>query len=96
VISLKSRPHILVAIRDRVTKEDIKRKVTIFIRSSLVESSKLLLGFASTVVLVSGPVGTHDHVCILSRVLRVFKWGVLYEETRGLTTASRSLFISLF
>jgi hypothetical protein len=36
--------------------------------------------------LVSGPVGTHDHIFVFSRLLSVLKWGYLLEEKRGLTT----------
>jgi hypothetical protein len=46
-----------------------------------VEPSKLLL-----VLLVSGPVGTYDHIFVLSRLLRVLKWDFLFEERRGVTT----------
>jgi hypothetical protein len=34
--------------------------------------------------LVSGPVGTQDHIFVLSRPLRGFKWGLLFDERRGL------------
>jgi hypothetical protein len=47
----------------------------------------MLLALASTIVLVSGPVGTHDHIFVLSRLLRVLKRGLLIDERRGLTTA---------
>jgi hypothetical protein len=42
--------------------------------------------------LASGPVGTHDHIFVLSRLLRSMKWCLLYEERRGLTTALHAPF----
>jgi hypothetical protein len=41
--------------------------------------------------LVSDPVGTHNHVFTLSRLLRVLKWGLRFDERRGLTTYYWSL-----
>jgi hypothetical protein len=38
--------------------------------SSLAQSSKSMLGFASAVVLSSGPVGTNHKIFILSGILR--------------------------
>jgi hypothetical protein len=45
----------------------------------MVRSNKLLLVLASTVVL---GFGTHDHIFVLSRLLRVLKWG-LFSTTGG-------------
>jgi hypothetical protein len=39
--------------------------------------------------LVSGPVGTHDHIFVLFRILCVLKWGLIFDK-KGLTTASHS------
>jgi hypothetical protein len=39
------------------------------------QSSNLLLAFFST-VMVSGPVGMRDHICVL-------KWGLLFDERKG-------------
>jgi hypothetical protein len=40
--------------------------------------------------LVSCPFGTHGHIIVLSRLLRVLKWGHYLEERRGLTTTGYS------
>jgi hypothetical protein len=42
--------------------------------------SKFLLALASTSVLLSVPVGTHDHIFILVNILHVFYWGLLFDE----------------
>jgi hypothetical protein len=54
------------------------------------QSSKLMLALVSTVLLLSGPVRTHDHIFVLSRLVRVFKWGLLFDERRGLTSTGPS------
>jgi hypothetical protein len=41
-------------------------------------------------ILVSGPIGTRDHIFVLSRLLCVLKWGLLFAERRGLTTTVHS------
>jgi hypothetical protein len=53
-----------------------------------MKSSKLLLVLASTVVL---GIGTHDHIFVLSVLLRVLKWGLLFDEKRAVTTTGHSL-----
>jgi hypothetical protein len=50
-----------------------------------VGSGKLLLAFGST-VLVLGPVRSHDHNFVFSKILHVFKWGLLFDEKSDLTT----------
>jgi hypothetical protein len=45
---------------------------------SVGRSDILLLVLAST-VLVSDPVGTHDHIFVVSKTLRVLKWGLLFD-----------------
>jgi hypothetical protein len=52
----------------------------------IVQSSKLLLAFASKVLLGFGPLGTHEHIFVVSRPLHVLKWGLLFDKRRGLTT----------
>jgi hypothetical protein len=44
-------------------------------------------------LLVSDPYGTQDHSFVLSILLRVLKWGLLFDERRGLTTTGHSLSI---
>jgi hypothetical protein len=41
--------------------------------------------------LVSGPVGTHDQIFVLSRLLRVLKWGPLFDYSLTTTGHSPSL-----
>jgi hypothetical protein len=41
-------------------------------------------------LLASGPVGTHNHIFVLSRLLRVLKWGLLFDERRDMTTTGHS------
>jgi hypothetical protein len=41
--------------------------------------------------LVSGPVVTRDHFSVLSRLLRVMKWSLLFNKRRGLTNTGHSL-----
>jgi hypothetical protein len=53
--------------------------------------SKFLLVLAST-VLVSGPVGNFDCTFVPTRLLRVLKWGLLFDERRGLTAIGHSPF----
>jgi hypothetical protein len=48
-----------------------------------VKFSKLLLSLTSTAVLDLGP---HDHIFVLSRLLHVLKWCLLFDKRRGLTT----------
>jgi hypothetical protein len=43
--------------------------------------------------LISGSFGTHDHIFVLSTLLRVLKWGLLFDERRGLTVTGHSPFI---
>jgi hypothetical protein len=52
-------------------------------------SRKLMLALAST-ILISGPVGAHDHIFVFLRFLRVLKWDFLSDEKRDLTTAGHS------
>jgi hypothetical protein len=40
--------------------------------------------------LASGLVGIHDHIFVPSRLLCVLKWGLIFEERRGLTAAGHS------
>jgi hypothetical protein len=40
--------------------------------------------------LVLDLVGTHDHISVLSRPLRVLKWGLFFDEGRALTTTGHS------
>jgi membrane-associated phospholipid phosphatase len=51
---------------------------------------KLLLGLAST-VLFSDPVGTHVHIFVLSKTLRVLKWDLRFDERNGLAPSGHSL-----
>jgi hypothetical protein len=37
------------------------------------------------------PVGTHDHIFVLSRLLLVLKWGLLLDEGTGSTATGHSL-----
>jgi hypothetical protein len=46
-------------------------------------SGKLLLALATKVNLGSGPVGTHDDIFVLSRLLHVLKWGFFFDERKG-------------
>jgi hypothetical protein len=48
------------------------------------QSSKLLLDLVTIVILGIGP---HDHISVLSRLLRVLKRGNRFGERKGLTTA---------
>jgi hypothetical protein len=43
----------------------------------------LLLGINGTAI--PGP-GTHDQVSVLSRLVRVLKWGFLFDERRSMTS----------
>jgi hypothetical protein len=36
------------------------------------------------------PIGAHDHNFVPSRLLRVLKWGLLFDQTRDLITTSHS------
>jgi hypothetical protein len=47
----------------------------------------LLLVLASTVVL---GIGIYDHIFVHSRLSRVLKRGLLFDERRGLTTTDHS------
>jgi hypothetical protein len=60
----------------------------------LVESSTVNFSFPSPAQLffVSGPVWTYDHIFVLSRLRRVLKWGLLFHESRYLTTTGHSPF----
>jgi hypothetical protein len=40
--------------------------------------------------LISGPVGTHDHILVLCIVLRVLKLSLLFDERRGVTATGHS------
>jgi hypothetical protein len=40
--------------------------------------------------LVSGPVRIHGHIFVLSRLLHVLKWGLLFDERRGLMATGHS------
>jgi hypothetical protein len=42
-------------------------------------------------IFVSGAIGTFDHMFVLSILLSVLKWGLLFDERRGLTTTGYSL-----
>jgi hypothetical protein len=56
-----------------------------------VQSSKLLLALASIVVLDVGPHrDSNDHIFVLSRLLRVLKCGLLFDERRRLTSSGHS------
>jgi hypothetical protein len=57
---------------------------------SLVLSSKFLLALASTSVLDFGPLGTHDHIFVISRLSGVLNWGLLFDDRWGLTTTGHS------
>jgi hypothetical protein len=37
------------------------------------------------------PSGPHDHIFVLSRLSRVLKWGLLFDERRGLTATGMLL-----
>jgi hypothetical protein len=41
-------------------------------------------------MLVSDPVGTHDHIFALSKTLYVLKWGLLLDKRRNMTTIGHS------
>jgi hypothetical protein len=51
----------------------------------IIQSTNLLLAFASSRTWFSGPVWTHGHI-FLSGYLRVLKCGLLNDVRRGLTT----------
>jgi hypothetical protein len=57
------------------------------VQYSSLQCSKFLL---TQSFLVSGLVGAHDPIFVLSRLLRGLKWGLLFEERRGLTTVGHS------
>jgi hypothetical protein len=40
--------------------------------------------------LFSGPLGTHYHISVVSRLLHVLKLDLLFNEVRGLTAAAHS------
>jgi hypothetical protein len=42
-------------------------------------------------ILVSGPVGNYDHIFVFPRLSPVLKWGLLFDNRRGLTTTGHSL-----
>jgi hypothetical protein len=65
------------------------KEVHIFVFLYL-QSSKLLLAFASTVILGFGPRRDLLTYFIISRLLRVLKWSPIFEENRGLTTTGLS------
>jgi hypothetical protein len=56
----------------------------VLLRRNPFQSSKLLLVLASTVVLGFMPVGTRGHDFVLSRLLCVLKWDLLFDERRDL------------
>jgi hypothetical protein len=51
------------------------------------------LVLASTVFLCFEPQWDHDHIFVLSRLLHVSKWGLLFDKRRGLTTTVHSPYI---
>jgi hypothetical protein len=55
----------------------------------------LLLALISTVNLVSAPVRIHYHIFVLSKLLTVLKWGLLFNERRGLTTIGHPLILGV-
>jgi hypothetical protein len=55
-----------------------------------VQSSRLLLALASTVILGFGPRRTHGHIFVLSRLLGVLIWGLLFDERREVTPTGHS------
>jgi hypothetical protein len=54
-----------------------------------VQSSKLLLALTSTVILGFGHRRDPWQYFVLFTLLRVLKWGLVFEERRGVTTTSR-------
>jgi hypothetical protein len=52
-------------------------------------SSKLLLTLANSRSWFRAPSGSHDHMFVLSWLLRVLRWG-LFDEKRGVTTTGHS------
>jgi hypothetical protein len=46
----------------------------------------LLLALPAQSMLVLGSFGTHDHIFVLSKILRVLKLGPFFDERRSLTT----------
>jgi hypothetical protein len=60
-------------------------------RDVFLQSSKFMLVSPAQSFLVSGPVGTHDHIFVLPQILRVLKWGLLFDERRGLTNTGYSI-----
>jgi hypothetical protein len=55
-----------------------------------ITSGKLLLVSPAQSFFVSGPIDTHGHIYVLTRLLHVLKWGLLFDERRGLTTTGHS------
>jgi hypothetical protein len=55
-------------------------------------SSSVNYGWSSPAqsFLASSSVGNHDHIFVLSRLLRILKWGFLFVERRGLTITGHS------
>jgi hypothetical protein len=47
--------------------------------------------FRQDIILGLGPFGTHDSNSVFSRLLCVLKWGLLFDETRGVITNRHSL-----
>jgi hypothetical protein len=56
----------------------------------IVQFSKLLLTLSIIIVFGFGPVGTNNHIFVLSRLSCVSKWSLPFDERRCLTTAGHS------
>jgi hypothetical protein len=65
--------------------------ITIIVLLLINQSRKLLLVLASTIVLGIGPRRERWSYFFLSRLVRVLKWGLLFNERRVLTTPSHPL-----
>jgi hypothetical protein len=55
------------------------------------QSSNLLLAFASTVILVLGPVGTHDHIFVLTKIFMCFETRHSLRREEGGPCLSRAV-----
>jgi hypothetical protein len=65
----------------------ISIQITVFWDVTPSTSCKLLLAFASTLNL---GFGTHVHIFVLSKLLRVLKWGIRFDDRRDLITIDHS------
>jgi hypothetical protein len=101
VATISRQPHTLTAVLGRYSLQLLALGLGWFPAANLQIQLSILDWLKSSPVnccwpspaqsfLVSGPIGTHDRIFVLSRLTRVLKWDLFFDESTGLTTTGHS------